>query len=311
MLKAVMNGRITAGPSDRTHHGPLPASAARVAIVLALGGAFAGCDVNAALARLSEARQLAADLRVQFAASVDAGDRAVMADTDAASVAFAQEDEKAIDTAQQDADALAPILQQLGYSKEAGLLRQFRAQFDAYRGLDRTIRDLAVENTNLKAQQLSFTAARDAADALRDALDRVAPSKPADAWHVKALAAQALAATRDIQALQAPHIAEPDEQMMARLEARMASSEEAAHRALDELTDLVQPASRPQVAAAHAALDRLMNVNAQIVTLSRRNSNVRSLALSLNEKRKLTTACEQSLGRLLDALAARGFTGIR
>jgi hypothetical protein len=45
--------------------------------------------------------------------------------------------------------------------------------------------------------------------------------------------------------------------------------------------------------------------------LSRRNSNVRSLAMSLGEKRMLTAACEDSLRALRDALAKRGFTATR
>jgi hypothetical protein len=50
-----------------------------------------------------------------------------------------------------------------------------------------------------------------------------------------------------------------------------------------------------------------MTVNAQIIALSRRNTNVRSLALSLNQKRPLTTACEETLHALQDALAKHGY----
>jgi hypothetical protein len=111
--------------------------------------------------------------------------------------------------------------------------------------------------------------------------------------------------------LQAPHIAEADDATMTSLEKRMASSEKAARSALQTLAGLIQPASRPKLAAATAALDRLMQINTQIISLSRRNSNVRSLALSLNQKRTVTASCEESLRALRDALAKRGFTGIR
>ncbi len=47
------------------------------------------------------------------------------------------------------------------------------------------------------------------------------------------------------------------------------------------------PASRPQLAKATAAFDRFMALNGELVTLSRRNTNVRSLALSLDQKQKL------------------------
>ena len=284
---------------------------ARRAAVLLAGFLAWGCDVNKALERLSEARHLAADLQVQFSKAADASNRAVMADTDEASVAFAREAEQAKAAIPRDSAALQPILQTLGYSDEVRLLEQFGKQFDAYRALDKTILELAVENTNLKAQRLSFGPAQQEADAFRDALESVLPAGEANAWRVKALASSAVAGVREIQALQAPHIADLDDAVMTRIEQRIATSEAGARSALESLRALVQPASRAKVAAAAAALDRFMDVNAQIMALSRRNTNVRSLVLSLNEKPKATEACEQTLRALRDSLAKHGYTSSR
>jgi hypothetical protein len=132
-----------------------------------------------------------------------------------------------------------------------------------------------------------------------------------DTWRVKALIATALASLREIQVLQAPHIADLDDAVMTRLEKQMATSEAAARSALEALAPLVRPASRPRLAAAKAALDQFMGLNAQIIALSRRNTNVRSLALSLNQKEKLVAACEDSLRALRDALAKHGVTTSR
>jgi hypothetical protein len=284
----------------------------RIATIIVFASSIAGCDVNTALKQVSEARQLAADLLVQFTKASNAANLAVMADTDETSVAFAREAEQATDAIQKDADVLAPILRGLRFWKELDLLEEFGVRFAEYRALDRNILDLAVENTNLKAQRLSFSGAQEAADAFRDSLEAVAPLDAAkDTWRVRALAATAVASAREIQALQAPHIAEADDAAMATLEKRMATAEKTARSALQTLAALIQPASRPQLAAATAALDRLMQINTQIIGLSRRNSNVRSLALSLNQKRAVTTSCEQSLRALRDALSKRGFTGIR
>jgi hypothetical protein len=273
--------------------------------------AVAGC-VNGGLEQLSEARRLSADLLVQFTKSADAGNRAVMADTDEASVAFAREAEQAQLAVQRDTDALKPILQGLRYDEEARLLDEFGGRFAEYRALDRTILGLAVENTNLKAQRLSFGPAQEAADSFRDSIEAVAPSDAAtNAWRVKALAATAVARVREIQVLQAAHIAAADDAAMSRMETRMATLEAAARSTLETLAALVQPASRPHLAAATAALDRFMGVNAEITALSRRNTNVRSLALSLNQKGKLAGACEDSLRALRRALEKRGFTGTR
>ena len=267
----------------------------------------AGCDVNRALKEQSEARRLSSDLLVQFTRAADAANRAVMADTDATSVEFAREAEQARTGVQSDVDALRPILQGLKFADEGRLLDQFVSRFAEYSALDRHVLELAVENTNLKAQRLSYAPAQEAADSLRDALGAVVAAAPANAWQVKALEASALASVREIQALQAPHIADPDDNAMARLEQRMTGSEAAARRALAALAPLVQPASRPRLAAATQALDRFMALNAQIISLSRRNTNVRSLALSLNQKRPLIAACEESLRALQDALAKHGY----
>ncbi len=282
----------------------------RIASIAIAGVATIGCDVNAALERVSEARHRSADLLVQFTKAADASNRAVMADTDEASVAFAREAEQAKQAVQVDVDALAPILQSLGYSVETQRLEEFGRRFAEYHVLDHTILELAVENTNLKAQRLAFGPGQEAADAFRDALEPLAARDAAkEAWHVKALVATALASVREIQALQAPHIADADHDVMTRMEKRMAASEAAARSALETLAPLVQ--SRPRLATAHAALDEFMSVNAQVIALSRRNTNVRSLALSLNQKGKLTVACEESLRGLREALAKRGFTGTR
>ena len=114
---------------------------------------------------------------------------------------------------------------------------------------------------------------------------------------------------REIQVLQAPHIAEADEAVMTRIEKQMATEEAAARGALANLKTVTEPASRPQLDAAAAALDRFMGINAQIIELSRRNTNVRSLALALGQKRTLTAACEDRLHALQDALATREFDG--
>ena len=191
------------------------------------------------------------------------------------------------------------------------MLQEFVNRFTEYRELDRRILDLAVENTNLKAQRLSFGPAQEAADSFRDSLRSVTPLAPADKWRVEALIATAVATVREIQLLQAPHIADADEAVMTRMEKSMATSEAAARNALKTLSSLVEPRSRARIAAATGALDRFMAVNQQIISLSRRNTNVRSLALSLNEKRKVIGECEKSLHALRDALSKRGFTGTR
>jgi hypothetical protein len=84
----------------------------------------------------------------------------------------------------------------------------------------------------------------------------------------------------EVQVIQSRHIAESDEAAMSRMEAAMAASQTAAGKALN---------------AAKA----------------RRNSNVRSLALSLGKKRTVTAECDDMLQALEDALAQHHFSATR
>jgi len=132
--------------------------------VLLAAMAVAGCTgrLETALEKLLEARSLSADLLVQLTKSADAGNRAVMAVTNEASNAYAREAEGAMQAVQKDVDALGPILSDLDYSAERTLLEEFGRPFAEYRALNHSILGLAVENTNLKAQRLSFGAGQEA-----------------------------------------------------------------------------------------------------------------------------------------------------
>ncbi len=284
---------------------------------IALGAALsaaAGCQANPnpLFTQLSEARGLAADLHVQFVKATNASDRAVMAETDEESVAFAHEAERATQVAGGDVEALATRLQSLRYQNEASLLQQFSAHFADYQKLDRSVLALAVENTNLKAQRLSFGPVQAAANAFRDSLDAVAHAAAAkNSCRTEALVSRAELAVREIQVLQAPHIAEPDDAAMAHLEAEMSRRETDASAATTALAQLAEPKTKPTVAAAVAALARFKELSGQLIALSRRNTNVRSLALALRQKPALMAACETSLTALESALAKETFSATR
>lgn len=271
-----------------------------------------GCNVNAALEEVLEARHLSSDLQVQFTKAADGSNLAVMADTDEASAAFANDARQRTATAQKDADALRPLLETLRFTEELTLLDQFRSRFSEYQKIDAQILELAVENTNLKAQRLSFGTSQDAVDALSKYLQELESTDDSkDAWRARALAARVVAHAREIQALQAPHIAEPDDGAMSKIEQRMSAAELAARGDLKTLAASIPANLRPKVVAATTELDRLMEANRQVIGLSRRNTNVRSLALALNQKRAAVSGCEEALHALQQALAKRGYVGTR
>jgi hypothetical protein len=278
------------------------------AAALALAGACRGAP-DPAFTQLLEARRLAADLHVQFIKASNASDRAVLADTDEASVEFAKQAQAATQSVRNGVAELGSVLHHLGYADESGLLDEFAKRFDDYAKVDKDVLGLAVANTNLKAQRLSFGPVREAADGFRDALDAVVKGAPArERVRVEAQTERALVAVREIQVLQAPHIAEADDAAMSRLEKEMAARETAARDALKALAGI---SPKEMLDAASAALDNFQKLSTQLVAFSRLNTNVKSLALSLKPKPALTAACDASLVALEGALAKRGFTGTR
>jgi hypothetical protein len=274
-------------------------------VVLMLPAAWGfGCNAQAVLTRQVEARQLASELQVQLTKAADASNRSVMSDNDEASAAAAREAGHAAEEVLRSSQQLRSIWQSMGYSEELALLDAFDARFAEYRMLDGEILSLAVENTNVKAQRLSFGPASEAALAFRTTIDAAAKAaRPADSSRADAVAAGARAAVLQIQVLQAPHIAESDDLAMTRLEEQMAASERMARQALDQLRALLPPSSTAQLTAALATLDRFMMLNGEIVMLSRRNSDVRSLALTLGRKRAVIAQCEDQIRALRETLA--------
>ena len=277
-------------------------------------GTAVGCGNGSRLVLTEqvEARRLASSVRVQFTKAADASNRAVMAVTDEASGAAATEAEQAKQAVERDVEALQRILQTLAYRDDIQHLDKFKGCFVAYRLLDADILPLAVENTNIKAQRLSFGPAHEAANAFRQSLETAARSNASkNRCCVEVLVARAAAAVLEVQVVQARHIAESDDATMSQMEMEMANSEAAARNAVETLKGQLPSDAGPQLSAALAALDRFKALNADLVTLSRRNSNVRSLALSLGRKRTVTAECDDILRALEETLTKHGFTATR
>jgi hypothetical protein len=274
-------------------------------LIVALASACRG-NPTTVLTRLEDSRRLVADLRVQLSHATDASNGAVMAESDEAATAFAQNSEEAKKALEAKVSALARLLEGLNFSSELQMLREFEARFAEYKQLDSRVLELAVENTNLKARALSFGLGSQAADAFCRSLDSIAMgSLDADRCRVDRLVSEAVLAVREIQVLHGPHIAERDESAMARMEKQMTDLDAKARAALDSLRQLL-PTAGSASADALTKLDQFKAVSNQIVQLSRRNSNVISLDLSLREKPRLKAACDERLQALQAALEEEG-----
>jgi hypothetical protein len=186
-----------------------------IAVIAIASAVFAGCSAGTAFERLTEAKRLSADLFIQFTSN--AANQAVMADTDEASIAFAKQAEEIKKQVQADIDALRPVPRPQ-HAETMRLLEEFVKAFTEYR-YGRRILSLAVQALT-QAQRPPFGVAPQAADASRKRSTR-STAFPPPTRGKSGTAAGAVADLRAIQVAQAPHIAEADDAVIARIEQQM------------------------------------------------------------------------------------------
>lgn len=284
----------------------------RLPLVFVLAGGAASCtNTPATLTQLVEAQGLTAAVHVALARSVDATNRAVLATDDETAAVAANESRDAVAAIDRQVRNLQLVLESLTYQIELKRLDGFKARFDEYRPLNEEILSLVLENTNVKAQRLSFGPSVDAADAFHRAIEAAVTqaAEPA-ACAAGEQAARAWASVLEIRAAYPRHIAEAGDAEMTRLEAAMTGAAAAARASLERLTRQLPDASR-SLGEARNALDRFMALHAEILDLSRRNSNVRALALALGRKRTVAADTEAQLIAVEEGLKSHEFTATR
>jgi hypothetical protein len=258
--------------------------------------------LQSAFERSVKKLQIIQTMRRDLLASVEAEKSAVMAETDDASQAFAEQSVQASQQVEQARRALEPLLER--DRQQMQLFQEFSRCWDQLQAIDREVLSLAVQNTNLKALRLSFGPAADALGRMEKSLNHLMDAVPAspDAVGIIRHAAQAVIGAYNLYTLQAPHIAESTAARMDEMEAAMKSLDAQVTAALQSLQALVDEPDKPSLAAAWASYQDFQSIHAEIVALSRQNSNVRSFALSLGQKRKTTAQCQDMLAALQEAV---------
>src|SRR5215831_17486615 len=115
---------------------------------------------QSAFERSAKKLQLIQAMSRDLLASAEAEKSAVMADTDEASQAFAEQSIQASQNVEKARRELEHILG--GNRQQAQLFQEFTQCWDKLQEVDREVLSLAVQNTNLKALGLSFGPATDA-----------------------------------------------------------------------------------------------------------------------------------------------------
>jgi hypothetical protein len=246
--------------------------------------------------------QLIQTMSRDLLASAEAEKRAVMAETDEASHAFAEQSTQAAQNVEKARRTLDPLLG--GNPQEAHLFREFNRCWERLQAIDREVLSLAVQNTNLKALRLSLVPSAEALGRLENALNQLMDraSSSHNAVGITRHASQAVIDAFHIYALQAPHIVESTAVRMDEIETAMKHHDAQVIDALHNLEVQVDASSQPFLHTAWASYRDFQKINAEILDLSRQNSNIRSYALSLGQKRKMTAQCQNVLAALQETV---------
>jgi hypothetical protein len=268
-------------------------------------------DATTELAFKARRVDLVGLMQLDLASASEAEKSAVLSATDADSQSFADQSRAASAKVEDERLELQDLLAAGGTQAERGSLARFTTTFAEFERIDRDLLALAVKNTNVKAYSLAFGPAAGALEEMGTALD-VLVSQNADsprAKEVMLLAFGAEIGALHIQSLLPPHIAEESDQKMDELEASMATEDVAVRKSLSRLSTLPQLGQDAELETVTARYADFSRIRTQILALSRENTNVRSLSISLNQKRKVMLECLAALDALQQSILAEPIAG--
>ena len=246
--------------------------------------------------------QLVQAMRSDLLSSAEAEKSSVMADTDEASIKFAEQSVQASQNVEKARIELEALI--VKNSTEANHFADFSSCWERLRKIDAEVLSLAVQNTNLKALRLSFVPAAAAISHMEESLNQLMDwtASSSDEARIIRLASKALTGALNIYTLQAPHIAETTDTGMDRIEANMKQLDEQVRDALNSLDNLVGESGKLLIGEAWKHYQHFQTINAEVIDLSRQNTNIRSFAVSMGQKRNIMAQCLDLLNGLQDAV---------
>ena len=178
--------------------------------------------------------EIVSRMRINLLKSTDLEKGAVMAITDEESKDLAEQSRKSSDAVERDYHELKGLIDAAEIDKEMNLLKEFSDNWNNFRVIDKELLSLAVENTNIKAANLSYTAAAQAIANFERLLSELMdiPTSDGERAQTAKSAYQAVTAAFMIYSLEAPHINEAQDKKMDELENLMGTNEKKVRNAL-------------------------------------------------------------------------------
>jgi len=263
------------------------------------------------IALKAQKADMAAQMSLNLALASEAEKSAVLAVTEQDSQNFAGQARAATAAVEREGKELGELLAGSGTSGEKDLFAQFSKAFADFKSINNDLLALAVKNTNVKAYSLAFGPAADAVKEIDNSLSRIAAKSAGstEAKNITPLVFGAQAGVLRIQTMLAPHIAEENDKKMDELEAQMAREDAIVRKDLDNLAASQKLRGDPDLQIAAADYAKFSDIRKRILALSRENTNVRALSISLGQKRKVSLQCQDILSALKQAIQKEPVAG--
>jgi len=250
---------------------------------------------------------LLSTMRIHLLEAIEAEKNAVLATTDQESESFAVRARRAGDEVESKRKEIESILRQEKRPQETEIFNEFNICWSQFRKLDETILALATQNTNLKAQKISSTQGAQEMELFEQSLNGLIERNTGNNRCNKTvmLSYEALTDGLKIFTLHKPHIEEADDQEMDKIEQSIKSYDLSARKALASLHSIANPNDSEDTKNAEAAYEQFMTLTAEVLKLSRMNTNIKSAELSLGKKRLVSSQCQDILAAFQETVQAQ------
>jgi methyl-accepting chemotaxis protein len=216
-----------------------------------------------------------------------------------------------IDTARTEMQTRRQQLRDLVDDSGKAQLDQFAAEWDKYLAVHDNVRELTRENSNSKAKQLSFNAAREAYDAAEAALIAIVDKNDREADQAQNLAvlrrivekiklsARIRANLLEIQRGEKNMILATTQTQMTEYEDAINKAKNSLEERLTALEGLVTGTGAVELAQFKQYYTDYMNYHEQVKTLTEQNSNNRAFDLASGDGRELADAAEALMTKIV------------
>ena len=262
---------------------------------------------TAAVTTLAEKKKILLQMRFDLLKSVEMEKNAVMAITDEESKEYATLSRNASASVEKSFAEFNTLKTSLSNPGDEKTLLEFSSCWQELHAIDQIILESAIQNANIKATHLSNEKGSELIDLLEKQLE-IIRQQNIDTPHqeeIGALLYHIMLSTTKIHSLHSPHISEAHTESMEKIELQIKTEESKVLQGFEQLMEITLPQTRQPVDTAKQQFLQFAELTAKVIELSRQNSNITSLTLSLGKKRILAAQCDEILVQLIDAIQTR------